>query len=88
MFTVYKAHPAATVPVRGTPASAGYDVSACVDAVVPPHGGRAIVDTGVAVCFPNDCYCRIAPRSGLAAKNGIDVLAGVVDRDFYPNPVT
>ena len=31
---------------------------------------------------PEGCYARIAPRSGLAAKHGIDVLAGVVDRDY------
>ena len=27
-------------------------------------------------------YGRIAPRSGLAYKNGIDVLAGVIDSDY------
>ena len=27
-------------------------------------------------------YGRIAPRSGLAFKHGIDVLAGVIDADF------
>jgi dUTP pyrophosphatase len=32
--------------------------------------------------IPSDCYARIAPRSGLAAKNSIDVLAGVVDSGY------
>ena len=41
-----------------------------------------MVETGISVQFPNDCYGRIAPRSGLAAKNGIDVFAGVVDSSF------
>ena len=27
-------------------------------------------------------YGRIAPRSGLAYKNGIDILAGVIDSDY------
>ena len=27
-------------------------------------------------------YGRVAPRSGLALKNGIDVLAGVIDEDY------
>ena len=28
---------------------------------------------------------RIAPRSGLAAKHGIHVLAGVIDSDYHLN---
>jgi dUTP pyrophosphatase len=31
---------------------------------------------------PKDCYARIAPRSGLAFKYGIQVGAGVVDSDY------
>ena len=34
------------------------------------------------MAIPMDCYGRIAPRSGLAYKNGIDVLAGVIDSDY------
>lgn len=41
-----------------------------------------MVSTGISVAFSNDVYLRIAPRSGLAAKHGIDVLAGVVDSDY------
>jgi dUTP pyrophosphatase len=29
----------------------------------------------------DDCYARIAPRSGLAARHSIDVMAGVIDAD-------
>ena len=36
--------------------------------------------------IPEGYYGRIAPRSGLAVKNGIDVFAGVVDND-YRDPV-
>ena len=35
--------------------------------------------TGLAVAIPPGFYGRVAPRSGLAAKNGLDVLAGVID---------
>lgn len=41
-----------------------------------------MISTGIAVTVPVGTYGRIAPRSGMAVKAGIDVLAGVVDRDY------
>ena len=43
-------------------------------------GGRALVKTDLQVALPDGCYGRIAPRSGLAYKKGIDVGAGVIDQ--------
>ena len=43
---------------------------------------RALVSTGLSIEVPQGYYARIAPRSGLAVKNGIDVLAGVVDSSY------
>jgi len=40
------------------------------------------VATGLAVAIPEGNYGRIAPRSGLAFKNFIDVGAGVIDEDY------
>lgn len=49
---------------------------------MPAHG-RGIVPTGLAMAFDNwNYYLQIAPRSGLAVKNGIDVGAGIVDYDY------
>ena len=45
-------------------------------------GGRAAVRTGVAVAIPQGFYGRVAPRSGLAVRHGIDTLAGVIDSDY------
>jgi dUTP pyrophosphatase len=45
-------------------------------------GQRAAVRTGLSVAIPEGFYGRIAPRSGLALRAGIDVLAGVVDCDY------
>jgi hypothetical protein len=40
------------------------------------------VRTGLAVEIPPGFYGRVAPRSGLAVRHGIDVLAGVIDSDY------
>jgi dUTP pyrophosphatase len=84
-FQVCRLVPDAKLPVRGTDGSAGWDLSAINNALVPA-GGRALVDTGLAIRVPADCYGRVAPRSGLAVKYGIDVGAGVIDSD-YTGPV-
>ena len=80
-FAIAKVVEHATLPVRANPFDAGLDISSCEDATVPARG-KAIIDTGIAIRFPNDCYARIAPRSGLAAKNGLDVGAGVIDYGY------
>lgn len=35
-----------------------------------------------AIAVPTGNYARVAPRSGLALKNFIDVGAGVIDEDY------
>jgi dUTP pyrophosphatase len=71
----------AVAPMRATEGSAGYDLSSAVDAVIPPNG-RLAVSTGISIGLPEGTYGRVAPRSGLAFKYGIDVLAGVIDFDY------
>ena len=41
-----------------------------------------MVPTGLAFAIPEGNYGRMAPRSGLAAKHGIHVGAGVLDSDY------
>ena len=75
----------AVPPARASAGAAGYDLCAAYDAVVPANGGRALVKTDVAVAVPPGTYGRVAPRSGLALKSGIDVGAGVIDEDYRGN---
>jgi dUTP pyrophosphatase len=78
---VQRLHHAAVVPKRASSLDAGYDLHALADLVVQP-GERAVVPTGIAVRVPDGTYGRVAPRSGLAVKHGIDTLAGVVDQGY------
>ena len=71
----------ARAPTRGSDHAAGYDIYASQNFIIPAHG-RGLVPTGLAVAVPIDAYARIAPRSGLAVKNGIQTGAGVVDSDY------
>ena len=41
-----------------------------------------LIPTGIVWGGHPDAYGRIAPRSGLAHRHGIDVLAGVIDQDY------
>ena len=44
---------------------------------------RALVQTNITIHMNDDrFYGRVAPRSGLALKNGIHIGAGVVDADY------
>jgi dUTP pyrophosphatase len=76
-----KVVPEAYPPTKGSVKAAGYDLKSAYDCTVPARG-KALVDTGIKVQLPEGCYGRIAPRSGLAVKNFIDVGAGVVDEDY------
>jgi dUTP pyrophosphatase len=73
--------PRAVLPQRGSALAAGLDVC-CVEELDIAPKQRVKARTGLAVAIPPGFYGRVAPRSGLAAKNGLDVLAGVIDSDY------
>lgn len=76
-----RVQPTARVPVRASAHAAGYDLAAAAAAVVPARG-RALISTGLVIAVPEGCYGRIAARSGLASRCGLDVGAGVIDADY------
>ena len=71
----------AKIPTQGSKYAAGYDLYAAEEVLVNTMG-RKLVKTNISISIPEGYYGRIAPRSGLAYKNGIDVLAGVIDSDY------
>lgn len=77
ILTSDKAH----VPEKGTRCSAGYDLKASEEIIIFPRS-RGVIKTGIKVILPRNTYGRIASRSGLSFKHGIEVGAGVIDEDY------
>ena len=81
----------ARIPTRMTNGSAGYDLYAASDAVVPAANGssngtvdigRCLVSLGIALDLPIGTVGRIAARSGLSTRHNVEVGAGWIDSDF------
>ena len=68
-------------PFQANESDAGYDLFSTQYITIEPFQ-RKLVSTGISVEIPQGFYGRIAPRSGLACKNGIDVMAGVIDSGY------
>jgi dUTP pyrophosphatase len=75
--------PKGRIPVQANndEQNAGYDLIATQTIRIDPFE-RKIVPTQFSAAIPIGYYGRIAPRSGLAVKHGIDVLAGVIDSSY------
>src|SRR5215217_1134640 len=71
----------AVLPTRGSAAAAGLDLHSIEEVIIEP-GARLLARTGLSVEIDEGFYGRVAPRSGLAVKHGLDVLAGVIDADY------
>jgi dUTP pyrophosphatase len=72
---------AAMMPTRANANDAGWDLYSTIDTILPPKQ-RKTVKTGIALEMPENMAGLIWPRSGLSVKQGIDVLAGVVDSGY------
>jgi len=62
------------IPTRGSDGSVGYDLYSNMDCVIRSTE-RGLVSTGITIVLPSGVYGRVAPRSGLAVKHGIQVGA-------------
>eukprot|EP00917_Polyrhabdina_sp_WS-2016_P021631 GHVP01046762.1.p1 GENE.GHVP01046762.1~~GHVP01046762.1.p1 ORF type:complete len:128 (-),score=23.47 GHVP01046762.1:356-739(-) len=72
-------HKDAKAPTKGSKEAAGYDLY-CLGEYIAPAKGKVTVSTGISISVPSGYCARIAPRSGLAAKNAIGIGNGFVDR--------
>jgi dUTP diphosphatase len=73
--------PGARPPRRARAGDAGYDLH-CIDGFALPAGGRRKVPTGVAIALPEAFCGLVVPRSGLATRDGVVPVLGLVDPNF------
>ena len=74
------------LPKYETLLSAGMDLYANInEEILLKPMQRALIKTGLFIALPDNYEAQIRPRSGLAYKKFIDVLAGVVDYDYRGN---
>ena len=79
------------MPVRKTKYSAGYDIEAAEDCIIPafkPGQKPVLVKTGLKAYMQNNEYLMLCNRSSNPGKKGL-ILAnsvGIVDADYYENP--
>ncbi|KAF8659672.1 hypothetical protein AX16_001810, partial [Volvariella volvacea WC 439] len=68
------------IPLKGSAEATSLDLYANSNIELAPHS-QALIPTDIKIKTPHGIYVCIAPKSGLSLK-GIDIAAGVVDRDF------
>lgn len=79
---VKKLDPQAKLPAYEHPGDAGLDLYALEDFIVPSRARKAGIRTGVAVAIPEGYVGLFWDKSGLAAKHGLKVMAGVIDSGY------
>ena len=77
----FKTKPLKHIPTRSTEGAIGYDLFSAHKTSVPPNSRKSI-GLGFHISIPQGLYGRIAPRSGLAITNNIDIAGGVIDPDY------
>lgn len=66
-----------------TPGAACFDICAAINEPITLKGGkRFAVPTAIKMAAQNPLWFRINSRSGLAAKNGMIAIGGIIDTDY------
>lgn len=78
---IKKLVPEAKLPHYAHPGDAGLDLCALTDVTVP-SGGRAEVRTGLAFEIPDGFVGLVWDKSGLAFKQGLTTMSGVLDAGY------
>jgi dUTP pyrophosphatase len=83
MFTlkIKKLNEDAKIPTYAHPGDAGLDLFALEETTIAV-GDRTLIKTGIAMEIPDGFVGLIWDKSGLATKNGLKTMAGVVDSGY------
>lgn len=74
--------PEAIIPAYAHGTDVGMDLFATENYSLKPQE-RHVFNTGLASEIPEGYFVMFKPKSGLAVKAGIDVLAGVIDSGYW-----
>ncbi len=79
------------LPIRKTKYSAGYDIEAAEDVVIPSFkkgGTPTLIKTGLKAYMQDDEVLMLYNRSSNPKKKGLIMAnsVGVIDKDYYENP--
>lgn len=90
-----KIHQDAKIPTKNNLDDAAFDLSCvadetftnkpdddCLSYILAP-GERKVFKTGLVISSPRGYFCQYTGRSGLAAKKGVDFMAGTIDSATY-----
>ena len=72
----------AKVPTKATIGSAGYDLFAAVDAVVPANS-NTLVSIKLNMEIPSGYFGKVHPKSSLLSNYKITTDGGVIDSDYH-----
>jgi len=78
---VKKLHNHAVLPKYACEGDAAFDLSSCEEHILKP-GDKKVVKTGISMAIPKGYAGFVWDRSGLAAKNSLHTLAGVIDSGY------
>lgn len=79
------------LPIRKTKYSAGYDIEAAEDTLIPSFkkgSNPTLIKTGLKAFMKDNEYIMLCNRSSNPKKKGL-ILAnsvGIIDKDYYGNP--
>ncbi len=78
---VKKIRPDAIIPNYALNGDAGLDLYSCIDTSLEQNQ-RMLIPTGIAIELPKEYVALIWGKSGLALKNGVSILGGVIDSNY------
>ena len=78
---IKKINPEAIIPHYSHDGDAGMDVYSCEDVLIKP-GERFAVPIGLAIELPPGYVSLIWDKSGIALKQGITTMAGVIEHTY------